>query len=147
RAELEIPLGSGAKEMGIRPSIFMDVGAVWGVKRPALQSFPNGTFIPTRDASGAPLYTQVSADGLTSTTVTNAISTVDGTTANAALGSSIPPFIEEFVGNTWRPRLAVGIGFNWNSPFGPFRIDFAKTLLKRNGDDTKSFTFNVGTQF
>jgi outer membrane protein insertion porin family len=41
----------------------------------------------------------------------------------------------------------VGIGFNWNSPFGPFRLDFAKTLLKQPGDDTKSFTFNVGTQF
>ena len=24
---------------------------------------------------------------------------------------------------------------------------FAKTLLKQKGDDTKSFTFNVGTQF
>ncbi|MGN6358424.1 MAG: BamA/TamA family outer membrane protein, partial [Novosphingobium sp.] len=42
---------------------------------------------------------------------------------------------------------AIGIGFNWNSPMGPFRIDFAKTLLKDPFDDTKSFTFNVGTQF
>ena len=29
--ELEIPLGSGARELGIRPSIFVDAGAVWGV--------------------------------------------------------------------------------------------------------------------
>ena len=146
RAELEIPLGSGAKEMGIRPSIFADIGAVWGVKRPILQQFPNGTFIPARDAAGNALFTQTNADG-TFSLVTNPISSVDNTTANIAQGSQIPPFIEEFVGNTWKPRIAVGIGFNWNSPFGPFRIDFAKTLLKQDGDDPKSFTFNVGTQF
>ena len=69
------------------------------------------------------------------------------TGVNTAFGNTIPPFSEEFLGNTWKPRLAVGVGFNWNSPFGPFRIDFAKVLLKRDGDDTKSFTFNVGTQF
>ena len=28
-----------------------------------------------------------------------------------------------------------------------FRIDFAKVLIKQEGDDTKAFTFNVGTQF
>src|SRR5690606_12974566 len=32
RAELEIPLGSGAREMGLRPSIFIDAGAVFGIK-------------------------------------------------------------------------------------------------------------------
>jgi outer membrane protein insertion porin family len=41
----------------------------------------------------------------------------------------------------------VGIGVNWNSPFGPFRIDLAYALLKERGDETKTFSFNVGTQF
>ena len=67
--------------------------------------------------------------------------------ANTALGNNVGPFQEVFVGNSARPRVSVGIGVNWNSPFGPFRIDFAKVLMKRPGDDTKSFTFNVGTQF
>ena len=67
--------------------------------------------------------------------------------ANAALGNTIPPFIEQFFGDSPRPRVSVGIGINWNSPFGPFRIDFAKVLMKQKGDDTKAFTFNVGTQF
>ncbi|MFM2301240.1 MAG: outer membrane protein assembly factor BamA [Pseudomonadota bacterium] len=147
-AELEIPLGSGAKELGLRPSLFADIGAVWGVTPPALQSspFPNGIFLPTRDTNGNPLYSQVNADG-TVTAVTNAISSVDHTTANTALGSSIPAFRERFVGNSPKPRISVGIGVNWNSPFGPFRIDFAKVLTKVDGDDTKAFTFNVGTQF
>ena len=46
-----------------------------------------------------------------------------------------------------KPRLSIGIGVNWVSPFGPLRLDLAKALLKQKGDDTKLFTFNVGTQF
>ena len=67
--------------------------------------------------------------------------------ANSPRGSNIPAFAEFYAGDSWKPRLAIGIGVNWNSPFGPFRIDFSKVLLKRDGDDTKAFTFNVGTQF
>jgi outer membrane protein insertion porin family len=36
---------------------------------------------------------------------------------------------------------------NWNSPFGPFRIDIARALISQPGDDTKLFSFNVGTAF
>ncbi|MEA2283929.1 MAG: outer membrane protein insertion porin family, partial [Solirubrobacteraceae bacterium] len=32
-------------------------------------------------------------------------------------------------------------------PFGPFRIDIAKALIKAPGDQTKLLTFNVGTAF
>ncbi|MEO5599138.1 MAG: outer membrane protein assembly factor BamA [Novosphingobium sp.] len=155
RAELEIPLGSGAKELGIRPSIFLDAGAVWGITRPVTQNYPVGVFIPTRDSTGAALYTQV--DALNADNSIKTTSTVTSQTNpnppsatyanNTAQGKSIPAFREEYFGDSWKPRIAVGIGFNWNSPFGPFRIDFAKTLLKQEGDQTKSFTFNVGTQF
>ena len=165
-AELEIPLGSGAKELGLRPSIFVDAGAVWGVRQPVLQNspFPGGTFIATRDGTGAALYTQIDAASFstapTPVCTATAVSTVTSATnnapptcfgvaslANTAIGSTVPPFQEIFLGNSPKPRISVGIGVNWNSPFGPFRIDFAKTLLKVDGDITKSFTFNVGTQF
>ena len=43
--------------------------------------------------------------------------------------------------------LSIGIGVNWVSPFGPLRLDLAKALIKQKGDDTKFFSFNVGTQF
>ena len=161
RAELEIPLGSGARELGIRPSIFMDAGAVWGVRRPTAQTVTTPFLIQSRDSTGAPLFRQIdeaaieAASGqcvvakesqVTSATNPNPPECI-GTSANSPIGTTIPPFRELFLGNTWKPRLAVGVGFNWNSPFGPFRIDFAHVLLKREGDDTKSFTFNVGTQF
>jgi outer membrane protein insertion porin family len=137
----------------------MDVGAVWGIRRPVTDGSTVDQFIPTRDpASGQPLYTQidaVSTDGNCAATTTSQTTSATnpnapaclGTQNNTALGSTIPAFKEYFVGNTWKPRLAIGIGVNWNSPFGPFRIDFSKVLLKQDGDDTKTFTFNVGTQF
>ena len=61
--------------------------------------------------------------------------------------TATPGFREFFLGNSPRPRVSVGIGVNWNSPFGPFRIDIAKALVKVKGDDPKLITFNVGTAF
>jgi outer membrane protein insertion porin family len=55
--------------------------------------------------------------------------------------------VEQYLGDTLKPRVSVGFGVNWNSPFGPFRIDIAKALLKEPGDDTQLISFNVGTQF
>ncbi|MCT2400582.1 outer membrane protein assembly factor BamA [Novosphingobium mangrovi (ex Huang et al. 2023)] len=138
RAELEIPLGSGAREMGLRPSIFADVGAVWGVRKPQLTQCDPGC---------NPTYYVRDADGNSTTTTT--LEAVDSTTgvANEPTGAYQFQFVEEFAGDTWKPRVAVGFGVNWNSPFGPFRIDISKVLLKEDGDKTKTFTFNVGTQF
>ncbi len=165
RAELEIPLGSGAKELGLRPSIFLDVGAVWGVRSPTLTTFTDtngdGFLDPIlraqRDSSGNALYIVpgvVGTDpnaGTVTTCPIGAIATGDtactGTSVNNAATNAFGPYLEQFLGNTPRPRVSVGFGVNWNSPFGPFRIDIAKVLLKSPGDRTKTVTFNVGTQF
>ncbi|WP_156457570.1 outer membrane protein assembly factor BamA [Altererythrobacter sp. Root672] len=163
RAELEIPLGSGAREMGIRPSIFADIGSVFGVKTPVLiDTFPNGSFYPTRNATGDPLYTQINDSTLNSSGVCTGTAVIvtsptnsnpgclpasNGQANNIPIGTTYPAFKETFLGNSAMPRLSVGIGVNWNSPFGPFRIDFAYPILKQEGDDTKKFSFNVGTQF
>lgn len=157
RAEIDIPLGSGAKELGLRPSVFLDVGSVFNVKRPTLT-----TLADFRDP----------ADGLTkslcrnSTTGTRSFASQSFTDDSDPVTppnpqptgqynvcptgtglSTLNPFEERFFGDSWKPRVSVGFGVNWNSPFGPFRIDIAKALLKEEGDDTKLFTFNVGTQF
>lgn len=141
RAELEIPLGSGARELGLRPSIFADIGAVWGVTNPVLD--PN---IPA-------LYQQIdtvdaNCNAVTVSTVTSATNPNKPACLTSADNTLVSPAGKEFfLGNTWKPRVAIGIGVNWNSPFGPFRIDFSKVILKQEGDDPKTFTFNVGTQF
>ncbi|WP_246156098.1 outer membrane protein assembly factor BamA [Sphingorhabdus profundilacus] len=140
RAELQIPLGTGAKELGLRPSVFVDVGSVFDVTRPILQSVQARSAL-TAPVPNAPLFfTGVVTDGVfqQDTVATNA----DGTARTPVL-----QFEERFFGDSFKPRLSVGFGVNWNSPFGPFRIDIARALLKQTGDDTKLFTFNVGTQF
>lgn len=151
RAEMEIPLGTGAREMGLRPSIFLDVGSVWGISAPPLvqSPLPDGLFIPQRDGNGLAQYTQLVRNDSGAVTgaevVTNPLAP-DGS-VNAPIGLQLPPFVEEYLGDTPKPRLSVGIGVNWNSPFGPFRIDLAHTFLSERGDETKTLSFNVGTAF
>jgi len=147
RVELEIPLGTGAREMGLRPSIFLDAGALFGVKAPLMQDNPNG--IQSRDTDGNLQYLEVVDDGNGNpiTVVTPNAVAADGTTANAPSIIANSRFREVFLGDSASPRISIGIGVNWNSPFGPFRIDLARVLKKVDGDDTKTFSFNVGTQF
>jgi outer membrane protein insertion porin family len=131
-AEIEIPLGAGARDLGLRPSIFADVGAVFGVRRP---TYANGGLIDYQTR------TCQAADGTQSTTVNQACG------AGLTQVGDISGFKEFYLGDTPRPRVSVGLGVNWNSPFGPFRINIAKVLVKADGDDTKVINFNVGTQF
>jgi outer membrane protein insertion porin family len=137
-AELEIPLGAGAREMGLRPSIFVDAGAVGGLKfdQKSLIDFPGYCSITTTAADGTQTSTTARAKGSSAKPTCDAGTFTDGT-----------GFAEQYLGDTLSPRVSVGFGVNWNSPFGPFRIDIAKALLKEPGDDTKLITFNVGTQF
>ncbi|MGB3738853.1 MAG: outer membrane protein assembly factor BamA, partial [Pontixanthobacter sp.] len=147
RAELEIPLGSGARELGLRPSVFVDVGSLFSVTTPITQS-SEGTRELDLDTS-EPLFTQVTlndAGERVSAATTAAVNSITGE-ANAPRFLAGTGFQEFFLGDTAKPRVTAGVGVNWNSPFGPFRIDFAQTILSQPGDDTKRFTFNVGTQF
>ncbi len=175
KLELEIPLGAGAREMGIRPSIFLMAGANWGVREPnktatftqATDSSGNLLFnadgspslLPILtaqfDSSGRALYavpaTDAVAPGLVTTCSVGYSDTYggacSGTSVNSVYNIQTDPFIETFLGNSPKPRLSVGIGVNWNSPFGPLRLDLAHAFLTQKGDDTKLFTFNVGTAF
>ncbi|MBX9858148.1 MAG: outer membrane protein assembly factor BamA [Sphingomonas sp.] len=169
RLELELPLGAGARELGLRPSIYIDFGALFGVLRPLPTAvFPTTTVtladgsvvnrvlpLPLRDPATNQIVYVVS-DGGANAGLQTICPTGFATTSNLAdcTGSSInstvdgtQPFLERFVGNSASPRLSVGIGVNWNSPFGPLRIDLAQALLRQFGEDTKLITFNVGTQF
>ncbi|MEZ5679912.1 MAG: outer membrane protein assembly factor BamA [Erythrobacter sp.] len=145
RAELEIPLGSGAREMGLRPSVFVDVGSLFSVTRPILQDYPDG--VPITNDAGEQLYTQttINPDGTATLSSTTSPVAPDGTANEAQIRQLF--FKEVFIGDSPSPRVSVGFGVNWNSPFGPFRIDVSKVLKSQLGDDTKTFSFNVGTQF
>ncbi len=194
KLELEIPLGAGAREMGIRPSIFFMAGANWGIRTPnktanftqaRTVTNPDGTTTvltnpadprwatgnlatnadgspsllpietPQFDADGRPIYAVPNTDAvapgqLTTCAIgyaTTAGGVCSGTSVNTRYNILTDPFLENFLGNSPKPRLSVGIGVNWNSPFGPLRLDLAHAFLTQEGDDTKLFTFNVGTAF
>ncbi|RYD66416.1 MAG: outer membrane protein assembly factor BamA [Sphingomonadales bacterium] len=178
KLELEIPLGAGAREMGIRPSIFFMAGANWGVREPnktaAFTQATNSAGTPLFNADGSPsllpiqtpqttivngqtvpiysvpLTDAVAPGQLTTCSIgysTTAGGACAGTSVNGIYNVQTDPFLENFLGNSPKPRLSVGIGVNWNSPFGPLRLDLAHAFLTQKGDDTKLFTFNVGTAF
>ena len=130
RLELEFPVSSGLKSLGLRPSAFVDVGSLWHVKQPSLLDIVN-ICTPLDSSTGLTQKFQGPGDPACDT----------------AIYSVSPGFKEFFLGNSAKPRLSVGIGVNWVSPFGPLRLDIAKAILHQKGDDTKLFSFNVGTQF
>jgi len=161
RFEVEIPLGSGARELGLRPSIYAQFGSLFNITRPLPTAvFPTTTDaagntivlpLPVRDTAENPLYSYVNAAGLAVSTtcaagIPNGNGGCNGIVPNSPQIAS-QPFDEQFLGNSARPRVSVGVGVNWNSPFGPLRIDLAKALVSQPGDDRKLITFNVGTQF
>ena len=167
RLELELPLGSGARELGLRPSIYLQAGSLFGITRPRPTAvFPttvdaNGRTVvlpivtPILDSEGRQLFivdaTDTTNAGLLTTCSTGYSATLGGActgaSVNTTYSSSTPPFLERFLGSSARPRVSIGIGVNWNSPFGPLRIDVARALLSQPGNDKKLITFNVGTQF
>ncbi len=131
-AELEIPLGSGARELGLRPSIFADAGALFSVRNP---------LISRTNPTGASTIGKITYQD----NVTGALTPLPST--NGRPNNIAQKFDEVFLGDSPKPRISVGFGVNWNSPFGPFRIDIARVLSKVDGDDPQTFNFNVGTQF
>ncbi len=101
---------------------------MWGITNPLPANQVNPQSIYTDVLTGQPTASPTASNG-------------------ASNGTAVQTFNEVFVGDSISPRISVGIGVNWNSPFGPFRLDFARVLKKVDGDDPKTFTFNVGTQF
>ena len=139
RIELELPVSSALRSVGLRPSAFIDAGSLWNITKPILTDVFKSCIaanLPVQNIPGGAANTSCTQFNV------NGITTYSDDAANSVLG-----FKERFVGNSVKPRLSIGIGVNWTSPFGPLRLDLAKALLKQEGDDTKLFSFNVGTSF
>ncbi len=141
RIELELPVSASIKNLGLRPSAYIDAGSLWDMTQPFL--------IPDTVAFCSP---NTGTTGLLPFSSSKADCSINSATGVAPAGGAssytpTPGFKEVFLGNSPKPRVSIGIGVNWVSPFGPLRIDIAKALVKQVGDDPKFFSFNVGTQF
>ncbi len=45
------------------------------------------------------------------------------------------------------PRVGVGVGVSWRSPFGVINLDFGQAVVRRSYDETQVFRFGFGTRF
>ncbi len=134
RLELEFPTSSGIRSLGLRPSAFVDVGSLFALTKPRLLNAPG---VCAQNPDDDPTTIEDDQQVLQ-----------PGETCQAGFTYVPGTGLREFyVGDSPKPRLSIGVGVNWVSPFGPLRLDIAKALLKQDGDDTKLFSFNVGTQF
>ncbi len=55
--------------------------------------------------------------------------------------------IEVVVDDSSNPRVTVGTGISWNSPFGPVVLDLGFAVVKEDFDETEILSFSFGTQF
>ena len=140
RIELEPPVSSSIKSLGLRPSVYVDIGSLWGITTPQLSDVV-ALCAPNAGTTGLSAFNSSKPDC--------SINKATGLPppGGAASYSATPGFKEFFFGNSPTPRISIGVGVNWVSPFGPLRLDLAKAVVLQKGDDPKLFTFNVGTQF
>jgi outer membrane protein insertion porin family len=45
------------------------------------------------------------------------------------------------------PRVGVGVGVSWNTPFGLINLSLADPIVKQSGDQTQQFRVSFGTRF
>jgi outer membrane protein insertion porin family len=116
----------------------VDAGSLWDITTPQLNTVV-AFCTPTNVTSTVPAFKSSTPD---------CSKDLNGhPVANPSQFTATPGFKEVFLGNSAKPRVSIGVGVNWVSPFGPLRLDLAKAIVTQEGDDPKLFTFNVGTQF
>ena len=115
RLELEFPTSSGLKSMGLRPSAFIDASdRCWSITQPTLTDIGDYLHSEHGLSTGGSAAAEHRASHCTGRTVLRATLPDDDYIRSAG-------FKEFFLGNSAKPRLSIGIGVNWISPFGPLR--------------------------
>ncbi len=69
------------------------------------------------------------------------------TDVGASWELSTKPDQEVLVQDSPDPRVSIGTGITWLSPFGPLGVDLGYALIKQSFDKTELFRVNFGTRF
>lgn len=136
--------GFGAEDVPINDRYFIGDKSMRGFARSGIGPRDN----LTRDAVGGNNYYKFTSElnfplnvnddiGLTGAFFSD-IGNLWGTDAN-------DPSLNIVDKNT--PRVSVGVGVGWDSPFGPLRLDFAFPVVKEDLDEQQNFHLNFGTNF
>ncbi len=69
--------------------------------------------------------------------------------AGSVFGASTDELIagERLIGNSAKPRVAVGFGVSLNAGPGKLRFNIAQPLVRQEGDRSKKFSISLGTAF
>ena len=113
-------------------------------------AIPNATYTSADSLGGTFIWTQstelrfplpISPDlGISGRTFVD----VGGLTGTSGLNTG---GLVQSITNSGSPRVGVGVGVSWNSPFGLINIDLAQAVLKQRYDQTQLFRFGFGTRF
>ena len=69
--------------------------------------------------------------------------------AGSVFGASKSELIagERLIGNSAKPRVAVGFGLAFNAGPGKLRFNIAQPVVRQDGDRSKKFSISLGTAF
>ncbi len=69
------------------------------------------------------------------------------TDVGSAWGIEDDPSVGPGINDSSNPRVTVGAGAAFKTPFGPVRVDLGYAVVKEAFDDQEYFTFNFGSRF
>jgi outer membrane protein insertion porin family len=69
------------------------------------------------------------------------------TDVGAAWGLSTKEVPSDPIEDSANPRVAIGTGITWLSPFGPLGVDIGYPIIKEDFDQTELLRVNFGTRF
>ena len=69
--------------------------------------------------------------------------------AGSVFGASKNELItgERLIGNSAKPRVAVGLGLAFNAGPGQLRFSLAQPVVRQEGDRSRKFSISLGTAF
>ena len=128
--------------------VYLGGAEIRGFKRGGVR--PRDLLSVNNDAIGAQAY----AIGSTEVTIPNGIPEALGIRTALfvdygyiGLNDTRDPYNRTNIEDAMAPRVSTGVSINWQSPFGPVKLDFAKVLMSEEYDQEQLFRFSAGTQF
>jgi len=116
----------------------------------SLRGFESGGVGPrdlaTGDSLGGNLFYSGTADISAPLKITKALELTGSVFTDIGSLTTIDDSGAE-IAESGNPRMSIGFGFGYRSPFGPIRVDFAQAILKESFDETETFRFSFGTRF
>ncbi|HUY68325.1 MAG TPA: outer membrane protein assembly factor BamA [Alphaproteobacteria bacterium] len=105
---------------------------------------------PNQDALGGNRFARATIDLATPTPFPPELGLKGHIFSDAGILGSAPVSAApagDVIANDESPRVSVGLGLTWDSPFGPLRLDFAEPVVYKSYDKIQHIHFSFGAKF